>query len=188
MRPRRNRPLFVIDIAMPRDVEAAAGEIEQVFLYNIDDLQATVRENLARRASEVAHAETIVGEEVEKFNTWLRSRGAIPTVVALRQRFDAVRRSEVERLTATLPVEVRERVEDITRLVVEKLLLTPTEQLKSLSDADTVGAYSEALTRLFGLSQPQPPAPESKSDTQMPETRSDRGDRRVEPFVRPQKR
>ena len=54
MRPRRNRPLFIIDIAMPRDVEAAAGEIEQVFLYNIDDLQATVRENLARRASEVS--------------------------------------------------------------------------------------------------------------------------------------
>ena len=53
MRPRRNRPLFIIDIAVPRDVEAAAGEIEQVFLYNIDDLQASVRENLARRASEV---------------------------------------------------------------------------------------------------------------------------------------
>ena len=64
MRPRRNRPLFIIDIAMPRDVEPAAGEIEQVFLYNIDDLQATVRENLARRASEVARAEAIVTEEV----------------------------------------------------------------------------------------------------------------------------
>ena len=57
MRPRRNRPLFIIDIALPRDVEAAAGEIEQVFLYNIDDLQATVRENLARRTSEIARAE-----------------------------------------------------------------------------------------------------------------------------------
>ena len=98
MRPRRNRPLFIIDIAMPRDVEPAAGEIEQVFLYNIDDLQATVRENLARRASEVARAEAIVAEEVEKFAGWLRSRGAIPTVVALRQRFEAIRRSELERL------------------------------------------------------------------------------------------
>jgi glutamyl-tRNA reductase len=184
MRPRRNRPLFIIDIAMPRDVEAAAGEIEQVFLYNIDDLQATVRENLARRASEVARAEAIVSEEVEKFSTWLRSRGAIPTVVALRQRFDAVRRSEVDRLTSTLPVEMRERIEDITRLVVEKLLLTPTEQLKSLSDADTVGAYSEALTRLFGL-QPQTPSSESAPDGQTPEPAADRTDRRVEPFVRP---
>jgi len=155
MRPRRNRPLFIIDIAMPRDVEAAAGEIEQVFLYNIDDLQATVRENLARRASEVTRAEAIVAEEVEKFGAWFRSRGAIPTVVALRERFEAIRRAELERLDfklAALPPEARARVDEITHLIVEKLLLTPTEQLKSLSDAD-IGAYTEALTRLFGLDQ-----------------------------------
>ncbi len=154
MRPRRNRPLFIIDIAMPRDVESAAGEIEQVFLYNIDDLQATVRENLARRASEVARAEAIVGEEVERFGAWFRSRGAIPTVVALRQRFESIRRAELERLDfklSALPPEARARVDEITHLIVEKLLLTPTEQLKALSDANTVGAYSEALTRLFGL-------------------------------------
>ena len=156
MRPRRNRPLFIIDIAMPRDVEAAAGEIEQVFLYNIDDLQATVRENLARRASEVARAEAIVGEEVDKFGAWFRSRGAIPTVVALRQRFEAIRRAELERLDfklSALPPEARARVDEITHLIVEKLLLTPTEQLKALGDADAVASYSEALTRLFGLSE-----------------------------------
>jgi glutamyl-tRNA reductase len=160
MRPRRNRPLFIIDIAMPRDVEAAAGEIEQVFLYNIDDLQATVRENLARRANEVARAETIVNEEVEKFGAWFRSRGAIPTVVALRERFEAIRRAELERLEfklSALPPDARARVDEITHLIVEKLLLTPTEQLKSLSDADTVGAYSEALTRLFGLAGDEEP-------------------------------
>jgi glutamyl-tRNA reductase len=154
MRPRRNRPLFVIDIAMPRDVEPEAGEIEQVFLYNVDDLQATVRENLARRASEVSRAEAIVGEEVDRFGAWLRSRGAIPTVVALRQRFEAIRRAELDRLDfklSALPPDARARVDEITHLIVEKLLLTPTEQLKSVTDADTVGAYSEALTRLFGL-------------------------------------
>jgi glutamyl-tRNA reductase len=193
MRPRRNRPLFLIDIAMPRDVEPAAGEIEQVFLYNIDDLQATVRENLARRASEVARAEAIVGEEVDKFGSWLRSRGAIPTVVALRQRFDAVRRSEVDRLASTLPPEVRERVDDITRLVVEKLLLTPTEQLKTLHDAETIGAYSEALTRLFGLGATQQQGADASAEkpdaeSEAEQRRSERGDRRVEPFVRPQKR
>ncbi len=157
MRPRRNRPLFVIDIAMPRDVEPAAGEIEQVFLYNIDDLQATVRENLARRSSEVARAEAIVAEEVEKFGAWFRSRGAIPTVVALRQKFEAIRRAELDRLDfklSALPPEARARVDEITHLMVEKLLLTPTEQLKALGDAETVGAYSEALTRLFGLADP----------------------------------
>jgi glutamyl-tRNA reductase len=153
MRPRRNRPLFIIDIALPRDVDAAAGEIEQVFLYNIDDLQATVRENLARRASEVTRAEAIVEGEVEKFGAWFRSRGAIPTLVALRQRFETIRRAELERLDfklSALPPEARARVDEITHLIVEKLLLTPTEQLKS-GDADNVGAYAEALTRLFAL-------------------------------------
>ena len=94
MRPRRNRPLFLIDIAMPRDVEPAAGEIEQVFLYNIDDLQATVRENLARRASEVARAEAIVGEEVDKFGSWLRLARRDPD---RRRAATTVRRGPPER-------------------------------------------------------------------------------------------
>src|SRR5204863_8848477 len=124
MRPRRNRPLFVIDIAVPRDVEAAAGEIEQVFLYNIDDLQATVRENMARRSSEVARAEAIVSEELEKFGAWLRSRGAVPTIVALRQHCEQIRRAELDRLDyklAALPQadDVRARVDEITRLIME---------------------------------------------------------------------
>ena len=134
-------------------MEATAGEIEQVFLYNIDDLQATVRENMARRASEVTRAEAIVDEEVSKFAAWLRSRGAIPTLVALRQRFETIRKSELERLDfklSTLPPEARARVDEITHLIVEKLLLTPTEQLKS-GDAESVGTYAEALTRLFAL-------------------------------------
>jgi glutamyl-tRNA reductase len=186
MRPRRNRPLFLIDIALPRDIEAAAGEIEQVFLYNIDDLQATVQENLARRASEVQRAELIVSEEIDKFTSWMRSRNAIPTVVALRQRFESVRRAELDRLAASLPAELRERVEDITRLILEKLLLTPTEQLKALGDAETVSAYSEALTRLFALT----PAGGSELQDDASEQAGSRrrGDRRVEPFVRPQRR
>lgn len=185
MRPRRGRPLFIIDIALPRDVEPASGEIEQVFLYNIDDLRAAVQENLARRATEVTRAEAIVSEEVERFGGWLRARGAIPTVVALRQRFEHVRRSELDRLAAALPAETRERVEDITRLIVEKLLLMPTEQLKSLSDAETIGAYSDALTRLFGL---QPPVSAAKADDPADERTEGRLDRKVEPFVRPNKR
>jgi glutamyl-tRNA reductase len=154
MRPRRNRPLFIIDIALPRDVEAAAGEIEQVFLYNIDDLQATVRENLARRTSEVTRAEAIVSEEVEKFAVWLRSRGAIPTVVALRQRFESIRRAELQRLEfklSALSPDARARVDEVTRLIVEKLLLMPTEQLKSLGEGDTSAVYADAVTRIFNL-------------------------------------
>lgn len=157
---RRRRPLFIIDIAVPRDVAADASDVEQVFLYNIDDLQTIVRENLERRGSEVGRAESIVDEELEKFLAWQRSRGAIPTLVALRQRFETIRRSELQRLEpklAQLPPEARERVEEITRLIVEKLLIHPTEQLKAVGDPQTVVQYSEALGRLFALSDQSNP-------------------------------
>jgi glutamyl-tRNA reductase len=150
----RTRPLFLIDIAVPRDVDPRAAEIEQVFLYNIDDLQSIVRENLQKRGHEVSRAEQIVDEEVGKFATWHRSREAVPTIVALRQRFEMVRRSELERLEpklSSLPPEARSRVEDVTRLIIEKLLLQPTEQLKRTDDSERVAQYTEALTRLFGL-------------------------------------
>jgi glutamyl-tRNA reductase len=153
MRFRRHRPLFIIDIAVPRDVEASAADLEQVFLYNIDDLQTIVNENLARRAAELQRAEAIVDEEVDKFMAWLRSRSAVPTVVALRQRFESIRQAELKRLEpklASLPPEARSRVDEITRLIVEKLLLTPTEQLKA-SDEQMVAMYSDALGRLFSL-------------------------------------
>jgi glutamyl-tRNA reductase len=154
MRLRRNRPLFIIDIAVPRDVDGAVGDLEQVFLYNIDDLQTIVKENLARRTAELTEAESIVTEEVTRFISWMQSREIIPTVVALRQRFEAIRQSELLRLEpklAGLPPEARARVDEITRLIVEKLLLTPTEQLKAVSDETTVVAYADALNRLFRL-------------------------------------
>src|SRR5688500_5045591 len=154
MKARRQKPLFIIDIAVPRDVEATAGDLEQVFLYNIDDLQAVVQENISKRGTEASDAEKIIAQEVSKFVGWLNSRSAVPTIVALRQRFETIRQSELRRLEpklASLPPEARARVEEITRLILEKLLINPTEQLKATSDADTVAAYSDALNRLFGL-------------------------------------
>src|SRR5687768_5430498 len=154
MKARRQRPLFIIDIAVPRDVEGSAGDLEQVFLYNIDDLQTVVQENISRRGSVASDAERIIAQEVNRFVAWLNSRGAVPTIVALRQRFEAIRQSELRRLEpkmASLPPEARARIDEITRLIMEKLLINPTEQLKSASDADTVATYSDVLTRLFGL-------------------------------------
>lgn len=151
---RRPDPLFIIDIAVPRDVDPAVSEIEQVFLYNVDDLQMIVQENLSRRGAEIERAETIVAEEVAKFSAWQRSRGAVPTVVALRQRFETIRRTELERLDgklAGLPPEAKAKVDEVTRLIVEKLLLDPTEQLKALPDEATQVAYTEAVNRLFRL-------------------------------------
>ena len=112
MKARRGGPLFIIDIAVPRDVEPGAGEIEEVFLYNIDDLQTVVQENLSKRGTEASEAEKIVSEEVARFAGWLTSRGAVPTVVALRQRFESVRQSELRRLEpklASLSPEARAR-------------------------------------------------------------------------------
>jgi glutamyl-tRNA reductase len=154
MKARRQRPLFIIDIAVPRDVDAGAGDLEQVFLYNIDDLQGVVQENISKRSTEASDAETIVIQEVNKFLGWLNARGAVPTVIALRQRFESIRQSELRRLEpklASMPPEARARVDEITRLIVEKLLINPTEQLKAISDADTIAAYSDALHRLFSL-------------------------------------
>ena len=170
MRSRRNRPLFIIDIAVPRDVEPAVGSLDQVFLYNIDDLRTIVQENLARRGAELARAEAIVDEEVVKYTAWMQSREIVPTVVALRQRFEAIRRAELQRLEpklSGLPPEARARIDEVTRLIVEKLLLTPTEQLKSVSDEAMIVAYADALNRLFSLAQDKDKgaaAPEEESE------------------------
>jgi glutamyl-tRNA reductase len=161
MRPRRGRPLFIIDIAVPRDVEADAGSLDQVFLYNIDDLQAIVQENMSRRTAELERAEKIVTEELERFTAWMQSREIVPTVVALRQRFETIRQSELQRLEpkmAGLPPEARARVDEITHLIIEKLLLTPTEQLKAINDETMAVAYADAVNKLFSLSTEERPA------------------------------
>jgi glutamyl-tRNA reductase len=174
---RRGDPLFIIDLAVPRDVEVSVGDLELVFLYNIDDLQSIVQENLSRRTAEIQHAEAIVSEELVRFASWQRSRGAVPTIVALRQRFDAIRRSELQRLEgklAGLPPDARARVDEVTRLLVEKLLLDPTEQLKALPDEETQASYTEAVNRLFRLRAtestdvPDPPTRSRPSDRGRP--------------------
>jgi glutamyl-tRNA reductase len=166
MRLRRERALFIIDIAVPRDVDPDAGALDQVFLYNIDDLQGIVKENLARRTAELERADAIIDAEASRFAAWLQSREIIPTVVALRERFESIRRAELQRLQPKLnglSPEAQAQVDQITRLLVEKLLLTPTEQLKAVSDNALAATYSDALNRLFSLPSPEPgdtePAP-----------------------------
>jgi glutamyl-tRNA reductase len=151
---KRSGPLFIVDLAVPRDVEASVGDIEQVFLYNVDDLQGIVQENLSRRTAEIGRAEHIVTDEVSNFIAWLRSRAAVPTIRALRDRFEATRRTELQRLKGKLsglPPEAADKVDEITRLLVEKLLLEPTEQLKALPDEETQAVFAEVLNRLFRL-------------------------------------
>ncbi len=153
---RAARPLFIMDLAVPRDVDPSVGALRDVFVYNVDDLQALMHENTSKRGAEILRAEGIVGDEVVRFGAWRRSIGAVPAVVALRRRFDAIRRGELGRLGAklsNLTVADRARVEDVTRLIVEKLLLEPTERLKAAPDEETQTAYAEALVHLFALAE-----------------------------------
>ena len=172
MRARRNRPLFIIDIGLPRDVEPDAGDLEQVFLYNLDDLRSIVSENLARRQEQTARAEAMVSDEVEAFVVWLRSRGTIPTVVALRRRFESIRQAELKRFESKLSglsAEARARVDEVTQLLVQKLLLTPTERLKTAADEATAAQYAEIITQLFGLAADAPTdAPAAAPATRAP--------------------
>ena len=115
---------------------------------------ASDSENLARRDTDLERAEAIVADEVNRSTSRLESREIIPTLVALRQRFEDIRRAELTRLEpklSALSLEGRTRLDEITLLIVEKLLLTPTEQLKLVSDGTTRVRYVDALNRLFRL-------------------------------------
>ncbi len=143
MRPRRNRPLFFIDIAVPRDIDPAVNNLENVYLYDVDDLAAVVEQNKAERAKEAARAEIIVEESVMAFRRWFDALDAVPTIKAIRERMEAVRAAEMEKSRGALkdlsPEEV-EAVERLTRSILAKLLHGPTVFLKK-------GAHGRARKR-----------------------------------------
>ena len=116
----------------------------------------------------------MISDEVEAFVVWLHSRGTIPTVVALRRQFESVRRAELKRLESKLnrlSPEARAHVEEVTQLVVQKLLLTPTERLKTAADEATATQYAEVITQLFGLAADLPVAtPVTEATSSSPST------------------
>ena len=125
LQQRRNRPMFFIDIAVPRDVDPGMNEVEGCFVYDIDDLQQVAAANLADRSREAAAAETIVSDEVEKYQQRLQSRDAVPAILALQQSAEAIREAELARSAkrlAALTPEQREAVEALTRSLTAKLL------------------------------------------------------------------
>lgn len=135
LQSRRNRPMFFIDIAVPRDVDPGMNEVEGCFVYDIDDLQQVAAANMADRSREAAAAETIVSQEVEKYQQRVQSRGAVPAIVALQQSAEAIRESELARSAkrlANLTPEQREAVEALTRSLTAKLL---HPQLTALREA-----------------------------------------------------
>jgi glutamyl-tRNA reductase len=159
MRERAGRSLLLIDIAVPRDVDAACGQLEGVTLYDIDDLQAVVARNLNTRAGEVPRAEEIVEEEIHRFARWLGQLDALPTVSALREHGNAlveqVLAENGERWESASPRDLA-RVEAIARAVMTRLLHEPTIRLRSLSEARG-HASLELVRELFGLREDAPP-------------------------------
>lgn len=157
MRARRQAPLFFVDIAVPRNVDPRVHDLPNVYLYDIDDLQAVVAESLKHRQREAARAEAIVGEEVEAYLRAARSRDIVPTIVALRRRFEALRRAELARADPALrdlTPEQRAAVERLTEGLLAKLLHAPTTNLKRLAAEAEGPLYGEALATLFGLDGP----------------------------------
>jgi glutamyl-tRNA reductase len=147
------RPLLLIDIAVPRDIDAGCGELEGVSLYDIDDLQAVVARNLDTRASEVPRAQEIVEEEIQRFARWLGQLDALPTVSALREHgntlVEQVLAENAGRWESASPRDLA-RVEAITRALMSRLLHEPTIRLRSLSEARG-HASLELVRELFGL-------------------------------------
>ncbi len=155
MKERKQTPLFLIDIADPRDVEPRVNDLENVYLYNIDHLQKVADENIRDREKEARKAEGIVEGEVAEFVRWYRSLALTPTIVTLRQKFEEIRKKELEKTLAHLPnLSEKERkfVEGLTAAIVNKILHSPLSQLKSVTDSARTDSYLDALQTLFQLS------------------------------------
>ena len=180
MEHRQGRPLLVIDIAVPRDIEPAVRDVPGVTLYDMDDLQRQVAQNLSSREAEARRARTIVEEEVERFAAWRASLDVIPTIAALRERGDAIV-EEVLRENhgrwVGLADEDRERVAMLARAVVSRLLHEPTLRLKGASIDGESYVYVQAVRELFGL-EPDSPAPERGADIASLDERRARRDAR----------
>ena len=152
---RRGRPLLLLDLAVPRDIDPAGGDLPAVTLLDIDGLQAQVRRHLTVRRTEARRAEGVVEEEIQGFARWLGSLEVVPTLAALRARGDAVvdgLLAENENRWESLSEQERRRVEALARAVVKRLLHEPTEAVRAF-DAEHRHARLQVLRELFGISE-----------------------------------
>jgi len=159
IRLRKYRPMFFIDIAVPRDIDPKVNDIANVYLYDVDDLQGVVQANLKERHKEAKKAEGIIDQEIGQFYRWLAGLEVVPTIVALRQKFEEVRRQELDKTFANLkdlgPKE-RKSIEAMTGAIINKLLHQPTTLLKGAQENGTDDNFVDAVRTLFDLVPPQP--------------------------------
>jgi glutamyl-tRNA reductase len=151
---RRSRPLFFIDIAVPRDVEATVDTLDDVYCYDIDDLKQVVDSNIRERAREAQRAESLVEREVVKFRARLSDVEVIPTIVSLRERLEGIRSGELRKALARVPEaspETRAAMEALSTAIVNKILHAPITKLRESSRAGAGRSWTELVHELFGL-------------------------------------
>lgn len=167
MSGRSDRPLFIVDIAVPRDVDPATAEVPGVILRDIDDLGSVVQNNKGSRLEEVSSVEEIITRELEHFMSWERSTEFAPTAAELVAKADLLRDVEMERIKKHLEMmtpEQRDAVDHLSRRLVSKVLHTPLARVKGLSNSKQVHLYLAVLRELFELDS-EPGAPDEPSET-----------------------
>ncbi len=151
---RKNRPMFLIDIAVPRNIDPAVDKVDNVFLYDIDDLQGVVNANLQSRMKEAERAEEIVLQEVERMMSRLQVQEVAPTIVSLQEQLEQIRITEVARMTRKLGVltaEQREAVEALTQSIVNKIAHGPISELRRQAGKPEGVQVIDAIKRVFHL-------------------------------------
>jgi glutamyl-tRNA reductase len=156
LRGRRGRRLVLVDLAVPRDLDPAIGQLEGCYLYDIDDLEQIVVETLSLRRREAERAEAIVAAEAEKFHEWHASLDVVPAIASLRARAEEIRETELQKAEALLErldESQRRAVEAVTAQIVNKLLHLPTVRMKEAAAAADGVLYAETVRHLFGLGE-----------------------------------
>jgi glutamyl-tRNA reductase len=155
IRRRHNRPIFFIDIAVPRDIDPGVNDVYNAFLYDIDDLNEVAAANAAQREKEARKAEVIITEEVNDFLHWLSSLDVVPTITALREMADKIKDGELEKTLAKFDADLTDkdinRIEALASGIVNKMLHSPTVELKRAANERGGYLYVESMRRLFKL-------------------------------------
>ncbi len=157
LRQRKFRPMFFIDLSVPRNLDPAINDLDNVYLYDVDDLGGVAEDNRVERSREAEKAEGIIEEEVDTFWKWLANLEAVPTIVALRDKVEAIRRGELEKTLNSLrnaSPEMRAALEAMTTAIANKILHSPITHLKH-HDRREAAFYAAAARKLFDIEEPE---------------------------------
>jgi glutamyl-tRNA reductase len=152
MKERKHKPVFIIDISVPRNIDPEINKIENVYLYDVDDLQDVVDTNILERKKEAEKAEDIIDEEVEKFIKWMSSLDSVPTIVALRQKAENIKNEELEKFKNKFPdidAEKMKALEYMATAIINKLIHPPTVALKE--DTEDRDELIAMIKKLYGI-------------------------------------